>query len=269
LEEIYSWAVPVVLGLIVGSFLNVVIHRVPRKLSIVSPGSRCPSCSTPIRWYDNLPVLSYLLLAGKCRKCKTRISPRYPLIELMTGLLFVAARARHGADWLLLVRDFPFLSILVAVTFIDLDHRIIPNVLSYPGTVLGLATAFLDPRLGTASLITFGLWDTQSLPMIAAVRSLEGAGLGFALFYGLARGYQAATGRAGMGGGDVKLLTLIGAFLGPMGVIITILISSVMGSVVGLAWALITRRRNLMTTAIPYGPFLVVGALYYYLFGLA
>jgi leader peptidase (prepilin peptidase)/N-methyltransferase len=189
------------------------------------------------------------------------------MVELLTGLLFVAARATHGTSVGLYVRDFPLIAILVAVTFIDLDHRIIPNVLSIPGAAFGLVTSFLDSRLGFEPLTTFGLVSPPSSEILTAVvRSTEGIFLGYALFYGLARSYELATGRAGLGGGDVKLLTLIGAFLGPMGVIITIFVSSILGSVVGIAWALMTRRKNLLSAAIPYGPFLVVGSLYYYLF---
>ena len=264
---ILDWILPASVGLVIGSFLNVLIHRIPLKESIVFPGSRCPSCKTEIRWYDNIPVFSYLLLRGKCRKCGAKISPRYPLVELLTAILFVAARVTHGLGVGLFVRDWPLISILIAVTFIDLDHRIIPNVLSLPGTAFALATSFLDTHLGLEPLTTFGLFaPPESEALTAMIRSAEGAALGWGMFFGLAKSYELATGRAGLGGGDVKLLALIGAFLGPVGVVITVLVSSVLGSVVGISWALLTRKKNLMTAAIPYGPFLVVGGLYYYLF---
>lgn len=264
---IFDWALPATVGLIIGSFINVLIHRLPLRESIVFPGSHCPSCKTKIVWWDNIPVFSYLLLLGKCRKCKARISPRYPLVELLTAILFVAARATHGISLGLFVRDWPLISVLIAVTFIDLDHRIIPNVLSLPGTAFALATSFLDSRLGYEPLITFGLFaPPMSDALTAVIRSAEGAAFGWGIFYGLAKIYELASGRVGLGGGDVKLLALIGAFLGPMGVVITVLVSSILGSVVGISWALITRKKNLMTAAIPYGPFLVVGGLYYYLF---
>ncbi|HUP57775.1 MAG TPA: prepilin peptidase [Bdellovibrionota bacterium] len=263
-----SWLAPGLLGLVFGSFLNVVIHRVPRRKSIVYPASHCPSCRKPIEWYDNIPVASYVALRGRCRRCKKKISIRYPVIEALTALLLLAARARHGLDLTMIVRDVPFILMLVAVTFIDLDHRIIPNVISLPGTALGLLTSFLDPRLGAETLLTFGFFDPPSSEALtAALRSIEGGLLGFGLFYGLGWTYERLTGRYGLGGGDVKLLALIGTFLGPMGVLTTVLVSSVFGSVVGIGWALATRQKNLMTSAIPYGPFLVIGALYYYLFG--
>jgi leader peptidase (prepilin peptidase)/N-methyltransferase len=255
------------MGLIWGSFLNVVIHRVPKRQSVVRPGSRCPSCRAPIRPWDNIPVLSFLLLRGRCRSCKTKISPRYALVEFLTGVLFVAARARYGFTWELIIRDWPFLMILVAVVFIDLDHRIIPNVLTFPGTALGLATSVLDSRLAAEPLFTFGLFAAPSSDALTSfVRALEGGMLGFSLFYGLAWAYERATGRSGLGGGDVKLLAMIGTFLGPGAVLTTVLVSSVFGSVLGIGWALVTRKSNLMKASIPYGPFLVIGGLYYYLF---
>lgn len=238
----------VLFGLVIGSFVNVLVARLPHKQSVVKPRSRCPSCGAGIAWYDNIPVVSYLLLRGRCRSCEAKISIRYPTIELLTALLFLAANVRFGWSATLLVRDWPFLAILVAVTFIDLEHRIIPDVLSLSGLVLGLATSWLDPALGV------GL-------------SFAGAGIGFALFYLLAWGYYKVTGRSGLGGGDIKLLAMMGAFVGPQGVFVTILFSSVFGSLVGIGWALATRKKEMMTFAIPYGPFLVLGGMYYYLLG--
>ncbi|MCM2276760.1 MAG: prepilin peptidase [Oligoflexia bacterium] len=235
-------------GLIIGSFLNVVVARLPHDQSVIRPRSRCPGCGKGIAWYDNVPVVSYLVLRGKCRHCSMRISPRYPIIELLTGTLFFAAMAQFGLSPALLLRDLPFLAILVAVTFIDLEHRIIPDELSLGGLALGLATCWFDPRL-------------------AWTQALLGAALGFGFFYGLAWAYEKYSGRSGLGGGDVKLLAMLGAFLGPVGVFATILISSVTGSIVGVGWALAQRKKEVMTSAIPYGPFLVIGGLYYYLFG--
>src|SRR4051812_41804093 len=125
----FTYAVSILFGLVTGSFLNVLIVRLPEKLSVVKPGSRCPNCRKPIAWYDNIPVLSYLILGGKCRFCEKKISLRYPVIELLTALLFVAARVHSGWSPLLILRDWPFLAMLVAIAFIDLEHRIIPDVL--------------------------------------------------------------------------------------------------------------------------------------------
>jgi leader peptidase (prepilin peptidase)/N-methyltransferase len=243
----------VIFGLLIGSFLNVVIARLPERKSLVRPGSRCPKCGYVLRWYDNIPVLSYLVLLGKCRSCRAPITLRYPIVELLTGLLFIAVKIRFGLSVLLLVRDLPFVAILLAITFIDLETRLIPDPLSLGGLVLGLATSVFTPGLGIAL-------------------SLGGAALGFGLFYAIAWYYQWRTGRAGMGGGDIKFLAMIGAFLGPLGVLTTIFVSSVLGTVLGLTYAWLNRKRNggegsLMKVALPYGPFLVVGALYTYLLG--
>jgi len=255
-EGLPDWIVNVfvvLFGLSIGSFLNVVIARLPERKSLVRPPSQCPKCSYRLRWFDNIPVLSYLLLRGKCRSCRSPITIRYPVVELLTGLLFIAVKIRFGLSPLLIIRDLPFVSILVAVTFIDLETRLIPDPLSLGGLALGLGTAFFTPSLGI-------------------IPSLGGAALGFGLFYAIAWFYQWRSGRAGMGGGDIKLLAMLGAFLGPYGVITTIFVSSVLGSVLGLTYAWISRKReggqgSLMKVSLPYGPFLVVGALYTYLLG--
>jgi leader peptidase (prepilin peptidase)/N-methyltransferase len=236
------------MGLIVGSFLNVVVARLPGGKSLVQPGSHCPKCRKKVAWHDNIPVLSFLFLAGKCRHCHKKISVRYPIIEVLTGVLFLASAMRFGLSWSLVLRDWPFLGILVAITFIDLEHRIIPDPLSLGGTALGLATCWMASQVG---------W----------VQSFVGAGFGFAAFYFLAWVYQRFSGRVGLGGGDIKLLAMIGAFLGPAGVFATVFISSIFGSLVGIVWALYTKKKDVMKMSIPYGPFLVVGALYYYLLG--
>jgi leader peptidase (prepilin peptidase)/N-methyltransferase len=236
------------LGLTIGSFLNVVIVRLPLEKSIAFPGSHCPSCQAKLKWYENLPVLSYLALRGKCRSCKSEISIRYPIVELITALLFLAAKLKFGFTPLLFIRDFPFLAILTAVTFIDLEHRLIPDPLSLGGLIVGLATSFWVPGLGL-------------------LNSVIGASVGFGVFYALAWLYLRYSGRSGLGGGDIKLLAMIGAFLGLGGVFAAILISSIFGSLVGIGWAVVSKKEKVMSVAIPYGPFLVVGALYYYLLG--
>jgi leader peptidase (prepilin peptidase)/N-methyltransferase len=236
-------------GLVIGSFLNVVIYRLPRGLSLVKPASRCPGCEKPIRAYQNIPLLSYLWLRGKCSNCRQKISIRYPVVELTTALLFIAVTVRFGLSPVTIFRDWVFVSILVAVTFIDLEHRIIPDYLSLGGLAWGLLTCYWSPT--------------------GWVSCLSGAALGFGAFYALAWIYQSIAGRSGLGGGDIKLLAMLGAFLGPGGVFASILISSVFGSLVGLSWALAAKIRGkkdgIMTFAIPYGPFLVVGGLYFYL----
>ena len=215
----------VVLGLLVGSFLNVVIHRLPRGESVVRPRSRCPHCGYSLPWYLNIPVLSYLAIRGRCLKCKASISIRYPVVELLTALLFLAAKIRFGFSGLLFIKDFPFIGILIAVTFIDLQHRIIPDGLSLGGLVLGLGVSFFDPDIGW-----FG--------------ALVGAVFGFGFFYGIAWFYVWRTGKMGLGGGDIKLLAMLGAYIGIKGVITTIFISSILGSVCGIILALRERKQG-------------------------
>ncbi len=247
-------------GLLIGSFLNVVIYRLPRDLSIVRPGSRCQSCEAPIRAWQNIPVLSYLFLRGKCAKCHAKISLRYPVVELLTAVLFVAVFQKFGIHWLTFFRDLPFVALLIAITFIDLDHRLILDEFSLGGLFLGLLTAHWVPGFGLIS-------------------SVMGAVAGFSFFYGFAWLYERMTGRSGLGGGDVKFLAMLGAFIGIEGVLTTIFISSVAGSIIGITWAKWSNRtssqadaqgetsQDVLKVAIPYGPFLVIGALYYYLLG--
>ncbi|MBL7715010.1 MAG: prepilin peptidase [Bdellovibrionales bacterium] len=240
------------MGLLFGSFATVLVSRVPQKKSIIKPASHCPHCKTPIRWFHNIPVLGYLIQQGKCASCKKEISVRYPLIELLTMLLFVTCAQKFGVDLGLFLRDWVFMVLLISIAFIDLEHRIIPDRLSLPGLAWGLLTSPLNDQPG---------W----------MQSLIGAALGFGIFYALAWFYQWRTGRSGLGGGDIKFLAMLGAYVGPMGVLQTILISSVLGSVVGIFVGWVSTRGvkngSLMKTSIPYGPFLAVGALAAYLLG--
>ncbi len=244
----FTYLVSLLFGLVIGSFLNVVVVRLPHGESLIKPGSHCPKCKKSIRWWDNIPILSYLLLQGKCRNCSAKISIRYPIIEFLTAIVFLAARYHVGWNFTLLFRDWPFLAILIAITFIDLEHRIIPDVLSLGGLVFGLLTCWMNPDLG---------W----------IQSVLGAVGGFCFFYSVAWIYYQWRGRSGLGGGDIKLLAMLGAFLGPSGVFSTIFISSIFGSIVGVVWALARGRKNVLKLSLPFGPFLVTGALYYYLIG--
>lgn len=279
LPELLINCLVVVLGLIVGSFLNVVVARLPHGESVVRPRSRCPGCGATISWYDNVPVLSWLALRGRCRGCRRPISVRYPVIELITALLFLAVKLRFGLSLVTVARDWPFVAMLVAITFIDLEHRIVPDELSLGGLALGLLTSGLPRAVGLGEH-----WTGY----------VGGAALGFALFWGLSTAYFKLAGRHGLGGGDVKLLAMLGAFIGPVGVVNTIVTSSLLGSVVGLVWGAWLKWRGelhrgrspfeeegeeegtadapamdppFMQVAIPFGPFLVVGALFDYLLG--
>ncbi len=243
------------LGLIFGSFANVVIHRLPYDQSVVKPASHCPECKTPLKFYENIPLLSYLLQRGRCRHCSKPISARYPVVEALCALLFAAIVIKFPGDPLIWVRSATFAFILLCVTFIDLDHRIIPDELSLGGTVLAILSAGMDERL------VYG-----SIPWRYGF-SIGGAALGFGIFYGFSWLYHRWTGRHGLGGGDVKLLAMIGGFTGPSGVLATLLVSSVLGSVIGLAWGAAQRKKDLRHFAVPYGPFLAVGALFFELLG--
>jgi leader peptidase (prepilin peptidase)/N-methyltransferase len=235
------------MGAAMGSFANVLIHRLPLGLSIVSPGSRCPSCGKGIRWFDNIPVLSYFILGGRCRGCSTIISPRYPLVEVLSGLLFAAVVMRFGIQPATAPLAL-FAWALVVITFIDLDHRIIPDVISLPGTALGLGFSFLPgfPR-----------------PMDSVVGVAVGAGFLFLVLFA----YEKIMGEEGMGMGDVKLLAMIGAFLGWQALPVTILVSSLTGSVVGVGYALV-KGESVRKFPVPFGPFLALGAVAHLFFGV-
>jgi leader peptidase (prepilin peptidase) / N-methyltransferase len=232
-------------GAAIGSFLNVCIYRLPLHESIVFPASHCRACSAPLTWYDNLPLVSYLLRRGRCRLCGASFSFRYFLVELVTALLAVALVHRFGLT-ITTVGYFAFSAALVVITFIDLDHQIIPDVVSLPGAVAGVVFSVISPALS--------LWS-----------SLIGLAVGAGVLLAVALGYRAITGREGMGGGDVKLLAMIGAFLGWRAVPFTLFAASFIGSVVGVI--AMVRHNADSKLALPFGPFLSFGALCYLFFG--
>jgi leader peptidase (prepilin peptidase)/N-methyltransferase len=232
-------------GTIIGSFLNVCICRIPAGQSIVSPASRCPECGAAIRWYQNVPVVSYLLLRGRCASCGTAISLRYPLVETLTGLLFVWVWLRFG--WQAATPLYwVFAAALVVITFIDLDHQIIPDVISLPGIIVGFLTALAIPWLSWSDSLLGILLGGGSLFLVAEV-------------------YHRLTGQEGMGGGDIKLLAMIGAFLGWKAILPVIFLGSLAGSLVGVP--LMIAKRSDGKLAIPFGPFLTLGAIICLLWG--
>ena len=235
----------IIFGAMIGSFLNVCIFRLPREESIVTPGSYCPHCHKPIAFYDNIPLISYLLLRGKCRRCHGPVSLQYPLVEGITALLSLVLFVKYGPS-LSYLFYFSFIAALIAITVIDLHHQIIPDVISLPGIGVGLL----------ASLV---------LPHIPFIDSLIGIVAGGGSLFVVAALYQWLFKREGMGGGDVKLLAMIGAFLGWKAVILTILVSSLIGSITGIA-VMIGKGRN-FKYAIPFGPFLSLGAVVSLLYG--
>lgn len=234
-----------ILGCCLGSFFNVVIYRLPAKLSIVQPGSHCPQCSRPIAFYDNIPLISYLILMGKCRHCRAPISFRYPLVEALTGTIALLLFQQYGFSMQLLGESI-FVSLLILIAFIDLDTFTIPNILSLPGIAAGLAFSFLTPRLS---------WQD----------SLLGILLGGGFLYAVAVAYQFFRRQEGLGGGDIKLLAMIGAFLGSAGVLFTIMLASVVGAMAGIA--VMRRTRAGLTAMVPFGPFLSLGAICYLVWG--
>lgn len=232
-------------GAIVGSFLNVCIYRIPSEKSIVSPPSHCPSCGERVRPYDNIPLLSWLLLGGKCRFCRARISVRYPLVELLTALLTLFLFREYGfsADFAAL---FLFSAALVVITFIDLDHQIIPDIISLPGIPLGFAFSFFLPQVG---------WKNSLIGILVGGGSL----------LVVAYAYELITKKEGMGGGDIKLLAMMGAFLGWKSIPFIIFISSLLGSVIGISLMIAQKKDSKL--AIPFGPFLATAAIIYIFYG--
>ncbi len=232
-------------GLALGSFMNVCIYRIPLKKSIVSPPSSCPNCGERIRFYDNIPLISYLLLLGKCRHCSNPLAWHYPLVEALTGLLSVALFIRYGLSYQYFLYLL-FTSVLVTISFIDLHHKIIPDVLSLSGIVVGLAASFMP---GTIS------WLDSLIGIIAGGGSL----------FLVAFVYERITGREGMGGGDIKLLAMIGAWLGWRQLYLVVLISSLVGAIVGITFLLMAGKG--FRVRIPFGPFLSLGAMVCLFFG--
>ena len=231
-------------GVVIGSFLNVCIHRLPERQSLVWPGSRCPQCAAAIRWYDNIPLLSYLWLWGRCRDCRGRISGRYPLVEALNAIGYGLIAWRFGTTATALVYASLFSALLV-VSFIDLDHMIVPDRITLPGMALGLVVgSWLLPRW----------WE-----------SLAGLVVGGGLLYFIAWISPYLFGKEGMGGGDIKLLAMIGAFLGWKPVLLTVVLGALLGSIVGVT--LMAARVIARESYLPFGPFLSLSAVVVMLYG--
>lgn len=243
-----------ILGALVGSFLNVCILRIPNSGSIVSPPSHCPSCKTAISFYDNVPLISYVVLRGQCRACGGRISPRYLVVELLTAVLALALFDRFGLGFGFLV-SFLFVCALVVISFVDLDVRIVPDVISLPGIILGLSL----------SIIGYFVIRNESTVIPSPLSSLLGILAGGGFLLATAWIYEKITGVEGMGGGDIKLLAMIGAFLGWPAIPLTLFFASLVGSIVGIACMLATGAGRRL--ALPFAPFLCSGALVYLFFG--
>jgi leader peptidase (prepilin peptidase) / N-methyltransferase len=244
----------------------VCILRIPAGKSIVLPASACPKCGEPIRAYDNIPVLSWLLLGGKCRRCKTKISPMYPLVELLTGLLFLGCFYAFGlsvdaAKWA------AFSAIMVVLVFTDYRERILPDVVNFTGFAIGLIfSLFTKPTDGTALWLANHLFDyPPPAPVLSLADALLGAAVGGGLLWLVSEAYFKLRGREGMGLGDVKMMLMAGAFLGAKRTLLTILAGSLLGSVLGVA--IILARRKDADYELPFGTFLGAGALLVVFFG--
>ncbi len=236
-----------IFGAAIGSFLNVCIFRIPEEKSIIKPSSQCPYCHHPIRFYDNIPIISYFVLQGKCRDCRGRISWRYPLVECITAFLSLILFLKFGFSLHFLI-FFIFTAVLIIITFIDLDHQIIPDVLTLPGIPLFfLAAVFLVKVPWKDALI--GLLIGGGVLMTIAIV------------------YEFITKREGMGGGDIKLLAMIGGFLGWQSLIFVLLFSSFTGAIIGIT-AMIIKKQD-TKYAVPFGPFLSAAAVAYIFWGEA
>ena len=233
-------------GLCIGSFLNVCIYRLPASKSIIRPRSMCPNCSTLIPFYDNIPVLSYLWLRGQCRQCRVKIPMRYPAVELLGGLFALGAYLKFGLTFEALIY-YIFISTLLVVTFIDLDHRIIPDVITLPGIPICFAASF-------------------ALPEITYTEALIGILVGGGSLFLVAWTYSLITKKEGMGGGDIKLLAMMGGIIGWKGILFTIFVASLVGTLAGLVVMLQSRKG--MKLAVPFGPFLSIGGVTYIFFGV-
>lgn len=234
-------------GLIVGSFLNVCIYRIPAEQSVVWPGSHCRSCARAIRWYDNLPLVSYAALGGRCRDCGSRIPLRYPLVELMTALAFVAVWTKGFAPQVASLYCV-LAACYIVISFIDIDHKIIPDVITIPSLWIAPLVALV-------------------VGQITLRDSLVGIAAGGGILWAIAAGYEKVRKQEGMGFGDVKLLAMVGGFQGWEAALFALIIGSVLGTIVGVG--LMAARRGRLDMEIPFGPFLIGGAFLHLMGGPA
>jgi leader peptidase (prepilin peptidase) / N-methyltransferase len=253
-------------GLIIGSFLNVCILRIPSGESIVMPSSACPKCGKLILPYDNIPVMSYLILRGKCRGCKTGISPMYPLVEFLTGVLFFACYYAFGLS-IETLKWATFSAIMIVLVFTDFRERILPDVVNFTGLGLGLLLSlFVKPTDGSALWIANHIFQfPPPEPVLSLVDALLGAVVGSGLLWLVSEAYFKLRGREGMGLGDVKMMLMAGAFLGAKRTLLTIMAGSILGSVLGIV--IILARRKDADYELPFGTFLGAAALIVVFFG--
>ncbi|MBZ5698137.1 MAG: prepilin peptidase [Acidobacteriia bacterium] len=253
-------------GLVIGSFLNVCILRIPAEKSIILPASSCPKCGKVIAPYDNIPVLSWLILGGKCRNCKTKISAMYPAVELLTGLLFMACYFVFGLT-LESLKWAIFAAMLVVLTITDLRERILPDAVNFFGLGVGLLFSFFTKPLDGSALWIANRWFDfpPPQPVLSFVDAILGAVAGSGLLWVVAEGYFRLRGREGMGLGDVKMMAAVGAFLGLKRTLMTVLAASLLGSVIGIVLIAVSKKGR--DYELPFGTFLGAGALLVLFFG--
>jgi leader peptidase (prepilin peptidase)/N-methyltransferase len=255
-----------IFGLVIGSFLNVCILRLPQEVSVSKPRSRCPQCKKLIPWYDNVPVVSYVLLGARCRYCKTKISARYPLIEAVNGLVSVLLYLKYGlgAEWIIYLA---FSGALLVLAFIDLDHRILPDPITLNGIWVGiLASVYLaQPSPLVARLLRFAGVETTNPRVIALIASVLGVIAGGGLLWFVAEAYLRFRGIEGLGFGDVKMMAMVGAFLGAPLTLLTIMLGSLIGSIIGLAFIRLASKTR--EYELPFGTFLSLAGIICVLYG--
>jgi leader peptidase (prepilin peptidase)/N-methyltransferase len=260
-------SVVAVFGALIGSFLNVVIHRVPREESIAFPASHCPSCDAAIRPYDNIPVVSWAVLRGRCRSCRAPISARYPAVELLTAVMFALTYLLHSGLTLSLPFDLAFVAAILALIFIDAEHMILPNVITYPGAALALLARVVVPNL--YGVATLGGAQTQLRPWLVSFGgAVVGALVGGGFLWLVGWLWERARGVEAMGLGDVKMMFMVGAFLGWPLTLLTLFVGVLTGSIAGVA-VMLGRKERDMQMMLPFGIFLGAGSLVSLFFGTA
>lgn len=261
----FIYVVAGIFGAIIGSFLNVVVHRLPREESIVLPSSRCPECGATIAFYDNVPVLSYLMLGGRCRACKTHISARYPAVEAITALLWVAVAWRDGLSFALPF-DLIFITAIIALVFIDAEHMILPNVITYPGIVFAfvarLALPYLmgKPHFDDLDMLLAGVLAGMPLWAASLIGGVIGALVGGGSLWLMGWAWEKLRGIEAMGLGDVKMMFMVGAYLGWRLTILNLFLGVLSGSLIGIAMMMRQGKRD-MQMLLPFGVFLGIGAI--------
>jgi len=258
-----------VLGAIIGSFLNVVIHRLPREESIVFPNSTCPKCRKAIKAYDNIPILSYLILRGRCRNCGVHISSRYPAVEALTAILFAAVTWHDGVSFALAF-DLAFAASMVALVFIDAEHMILPNAITYPGIIFAIIARILVPYLAGPAHFDdlpqlLNAFPTLPVGLVSTIGAVIGGLAGGGSLWLMGFLWEKLRGVEAMGFGDVKMMFMVGAFLGWRLTILTILLGALTGSIAGIM--VMYRRGRNMQMMLPFGIFLGIGSIVSLLFG--